>query len=203
MEKDDPLYVDYEKNFEGEPTALSHPEMLKLRWAHGHNQSVHNGIPRIGYQKGGKSALWVDEDMADHFTDLVKQYISDNKDRPFFLYFGLHQPHVPRTPNSRFAGTSGLGSRGDVILEADWSVGEVVNHLDKLGILENTLIIFTSDNGPVLNDGYQDQAAELAAASGHKPTGPLRGGKYSLFEGGTRVPFGLLERPSSQKCPML
>lgn len=189
LEKDDPLYVDYEKNFEGEPTALSHPEMLKLRWAHGHNQSVHNGIPRIGYQKGGKSALWVDEDMADHFTDLVKQYISDNKDRPFFLYFGLHQPHVPRTPNSRFAGTSGLGSRGDVILEADWSVGEVVNHLDKLGILENTLIIFTSDNGPVLNDGYQDQAAELAAASGHKPTGPLRGGKYSLFEGGTRVPF--------------
>jgi arylsulfatase A-like enzyme len=189
LEKDDPLYVDYEKNFDGQPTALTHPEMLKLHWAHGHNQSIHNGIPRIGYQKGGKNALWVDENMADHFTDLVKQYISDNKDHPFFLYFGLHQPHVPRTPNSRFAGKSGLGSRGDAILEADWSVGEVIKHLDKLGILENTLIIFTSDNGPVLNDGYQDQAAELAEALDYKPAGPLRGGKYSLFDGGTRVPF--------------
>jgi arylsulfatase A-like enzyme len=161
LDPSDPIFVSYEKNFEGEPTAISHPEMLKMQWAHGHNQSVHNGIPRIGYQKGGKNALWVDEDMADYFTGKVKAFISENKNKPFFLYYGLHQPHVPRTPNGRFVGKSGMGPRGDAILEADWSVGEIMAHLEKEGLLENTLVVFTSDNGPVLNDGYKDQAVEL------------------------------------------
>lgn len=183
----DPLEVSYKDSFPGEPTAFTHPELLKMRWSHGHNQSVHNGIPRIGYQKGGKSARWVDEDMADYFTGMAKDFLSDNKDKPFFLYFGLHQPHVPRTPHSRFVGSSGMGPRGDAIIEADWSVGELVKQLEKLGLLENTLILFSSDNGPVLNDGYKDQAVELLG--NHQPAGPLRGGKYSLFEAGTRVPF--------------
>jgi arylsulfatase A-like enzyme len=183
----DPIYVSYEQNFEGEPTALTHPEMLKMLWAHGHNQSIHNGIPRIGYQKGGKSALWKDEDMADHFTGIAKKFITQNKTKPFFMYFGLHQPHVPRTPNQRFVGSSGMGPRGDAILEADWCVGELLNHLEKEGLLKNTLIVFTSDNGPVLNDGYRDFSVELIGD--HKPAGNLRGGKYSLFDGGTRVPF--------------
>lgn len=187
LDPKDPIYISYEKNFEGEPTAISHPEMLKMHWAHGHNQSIHNGIPRIGYQKGGKSALWVDEDMADYFTDIVKRFITENKKKPFFLYFGLHQPHVPRTPHGRFVGSSGMGPRGDAIIEADWSVGEIIAHLEKEGLLENTLVVFTSDNGPVLNDGYKDQAVELLG--NHKPAGLLRGGKYSLFEAGTRVPF--------------
>jgi arylsulfatase A-like enzyme len=187
LDPSDPIFVSYEKNFEGEPTAISHPDMLKMQWAHGHNQSVHNGIPRIGYQKGGKSALWVDEEMADYFTGKVKAFISENKNKPFFLYYGLHQPHVPRTPNGRFVGKSGMGPRGDAILEADWSVGEIMAHLEKEGLLENTLVVFTSDNGPVLNDGYKDQAVELLGD--HKPAGMLRGGKYSLFEAGTRVPF--------------
>lgn len=187
LDSADPLYVNYQRNFEGEPTAITHPEMLKMHWSHGHNQSIHNGIPRIGYQKGGKSALWVDEDMADYFTDIAKDFLTKNKDKPFFMYFGLHQPHVPRAPHSRFVGFSGMGPRGDAIVEADWSTGEIIAHLEKLGLLENTLVIFSSDNGPVLNDGYKDQAVELLGD--HKPAGELRGGKYSLYEAGTRVPF--------------
>ena len=92
----DPIEVSYEQNFEGEPTAISNPEMLKMQWAHGHNNSIVNGIPRIGYMKGGKKARWKDEDMADYFVDKVKNFVTEHKDAPFFLYYGLHEPHVPR-----------------------------------------------------------------------------------------------------------
>jgi arylsulfatase A-like enzyme len=187
LDPNDPIEVSYKKNFKGEPTALTHPELLKMKWSDGHNNSVHNGIPRIGFQRGGKSAMWVDEDMADYFTGLAKTFINDYKDKSFFLYFGLHQPHVPRTPHARFAGASGMGPRGDAIIEADWSVGEIMAELDRLGLTENTLVIFSSDNGPVLDDGYYDDAVEKLG--NHKPAGALRGGKYSLFEAGTRVPF--------------
>lgn len=187
LEEVDPLLVSYEKNFEGEPTGLDNPELLKMRWHHGHNNSIHNGIPRIGFQKGGKTAMWVDEDMADDFLGKAQEYIKKQKNSPFFLYYALHQPHVPRTPNARFVGTSGMGPRGDVIVEADWCVGELVKTLEEEGLLENTFIIFSSDNGPVINDGYYDDAVEKLG--NHKPWGPMRGGKYSLFEAGTRVPF--------------
>jgi arylsulfatase A-like enzyme len=187
LEEGDPLLVSYEKNFEGEPTGLDNPELCKMKWHHGHNNSIHNGIPRIGFQKGGKSAMWVDENMADDFLEKARQYVREQKNNPFFLYYALNQPHVPRTPHPRFMGTSGLGPRGDAIVEADWCVGELVKTLEEEGLLENTLIIFSSDNGPVLNDGYYDDAVEKLG--NHKPWGPLRGGKYSLFEAGTRVPF--------------
>ncbi len=187
LDPDDPLYVNYEKNFEGEPTGLDNPELLKMRWHHGHNNSVHNGIPRIGFQKGGKSALWTDEDMADDFLEKVQDFIKKQKNNPFFLYYAMHQPHVPRTPHPRFVGTSETGPRGDVIAEADWCVGELIKTLEQEGVLDNTLIIFSSDNGPVINDGYYDDAVEKLGS--HNPWGPLRGGKYSLFEAGTRVPF--------------
>ena len=186
LDPDDPIEVSYEKNFEGEPTALSNPELLKMEWAHGHNNSIVNGIPRIGYMKGGKAARWVDEDMADYFVGKVKDFVSGHKNEPFFLYYGLHQPHVPRAPHSRFAGTTTMGPRGDAIVE-DWCVGELIAHLEKEGLLENTMIIFSSDNGPVLNDGYKDDAAEKVGE--HKPAGGLRGGKYSLFDGGTHIPL--------------
>eukprot|EP01029_Cantina_marsupialis_P015330 TRINITY_DN3362_c0_g1_i1.p2 TRINITY_DN3362_c0_g1~~TRINITY_DN3362_c0_g1_i1.p2 ORF type:complete len:506 (-),score=83.72 TRINITY_DN3362_c0_g1_i1:13145-14662(-) len=187
LDPSDPISVSYKENFEGEPTALDHPEMLKMMWNDGHNNSIVNGIPRIGYMKGGKSAHWVDEDMADHFLDQAKKYVIDHKEEPFFLYYAMQQPHVPRTPHPRFAGKSGLGPRGDVIMEADWCIGEFIKTLEEEGLLENTLIVFSSDNGPVLDDGYDDFAVEKLGD--HKPWGPLRGGKYSLFEAGTRVPF--------------
>ena len=80
-----------------------------------------------------------------------------------------------------------MGPRGDAIVEADWSVGEVLRTLDRLNLTRNTLVIFTSDNGPVVDDGYKDGAVEKLGT--HKPAGPFRGGKYSNFEGGTRVPL--------------
>jgi arylsulfatase A-like enzyme len=189
LEKEDPILVDYDKNFEGEPTGLENPELLKMTWHHGHNNSIVNGIPRIGFMKGGEKAKWVDEDMADVFLEKAQEYIREKKSgsSPFFLYYAMQQPHVPRTPHPRFEGLSGMGPRGDVILEADWCVGELMKTLEEEGLLENTLVIFSSDNGPVLNDGYYDDAVEKIGA--HSPAGPLRGGKYSLFEAGARVPF--------------
>ena len=172
LDPNDPIEVSYEENFEGEPTALSNPDMLKMDWAHGHNNSIVNGIPRIGFMKGGEAARWRDEDMADYFVNKVKTFIDDNIEKPFFLYYGLHQPHVPRAPHERFAGKTTMGPRGDAIVEADWRVGELIAKLEKEGLLENTLIIFSSDNGPVLNDGYKDNAPELVGD--HKPGGELR-----------------------------
>ncbi len=183
----DPLEVSYKSNFPGEPTGADNPELLKLVHSHGHNQSVHNGIGRIGYQRGGKSARWVDEDLADTFTGEAVKFIEANRAQPFFLFFASHDIHVPRTPNARFAGKSGLGSRGDCLLEFDWTVGKIMETLESLGLAENTLLIISSDNGPVLDDGYQDEA--VAKNGGHRPAGPWRGGKVSAFEGGTRVPF--------------
>ena len=187
LDPKDPIEVDYDKNFTGEPTAISNPELVKLKWHHGHNNSIVNGIPRIGFMKGGKSAIWKDIDMSDHFLEKAKNYVKIHKNEPFFLYYAMEQPHVPRTPNPRFEGKSGMGPRGDVILEADWTIGEFIKTLETEGLLENTLIVFSSDNGPVLNDGYYDDAVEKIG--NHKPTGPLKGGKYSLFDAGTRVPF--------------
>lgn len=187
LDTNDPIEVDYTNNFEGEPTGVDNPELLRMDWHHGHNNSIVHGIPRIGFMKGGESAKWVDEDMADNFLNRVKEYIKTKRTQPFFLYYAMQQPHVPRTPHSRFAGKSGLGPRGDVILEADWMIGEFYKALEEEGILEKTLIILTSDNGPVLNDGYNDGAAELNGA--HTPAGVLRGGKYSLFDAGTHVPL--------------
>jgi arylsulfatase A-like enzyme len=189
LEPNDPILVDYDQNFEGEPTGKDNPELLKMKWHHGHNSSIVNGIPRIGFMKGGQKAKWIDEDMADEFLIKAQNYIRGKKDenRPFFLYYSMQQPHVPRTPHPRFEGKSGMGPRGDVILEADWCVGELLKTLEEEGLLENTLIIFSSDNGPVLNDGYYDDAVEKLG--NHTPSGPFRGGKYSLFEAGTRVPL--------------
>lgn len=187
LDPKDPIQVSYKKNFEGEPTGKDNPELTKLKWHHGHNNSIVNGIPRIGFMKGGEAAKWSDIDMADHFLAKAQNYVRNHKNKPFFLYYALQQPHVPRTPNPRFVGKSGMGARGDVILEADWCIGEFMKTLEEEGILENTLIIFSSDNGPVLNDGYYDEAIEKLGD--HKPAGVLRGGKYSMFDAGTRVPF--------------
>ena len=183
----DPIEISYKENFPGEPTGKDNPELLKMKWHHGHFNTVVNGISRIGFMKGGTEARWVDENMADTFLVRAQNYILDHKDEPFFLYYALQQPHVPRTPHPRFAGGTGMGPRGDVIVEADWCIGELIATLEDQGLLENTLIILSSDNGPVLNDGYYDDAD--TKVGNHTPAGPLRGGKYSLFEAGTRVPF--------------
>lgn len=184
-----PIYVDYEKNFDGEPTGKDNPELLtNLRHSLGHDQSIVNGIGRIGYMKGGGKALWKDENIADSITARAVGFIEESasKGQPFFMYFCTNDVHVPRFPHDRFRGKSPMGLRGDAIAQFDWSVGRVLDTLDRLGIADNTLIILSSDNGPVLDDGYEDRAVELVGD--HRPAGPFRGGKYSAFEGGTMVP---------------
>ncbi|UCC96960.1 MAG: arylsulfatase [Phycisphaerales bacterium] len=189
LDPKDPIRVSFGKPIGDEPTGKDHPELLKMHPSHGHNQTIINGISRIGYMAGGKAARWVDEDMADTITGKATDFIEKNKDKPFFLYFSTHDIHVPRVPHPRFVGKSGLGPRGDAILQLDFCVGEILATLERLNLAENTLVIFTSDNGPVVDDGYKDQAVEKL--SGHKPAGPLRGGKYSAFDAGTRVPLVL------------
>ncbi len=182
-----PIEVSYIKNFPGEPTGKDNPELLyNLKPSHGHDQSIVNGISRIGYMKGGGKALWKDENIADSITVHAIDFIKRHKDEPFFMYFATNDVHVPRFPHERFRNKNKMGLRGDAIAQFDWSVGQLLQTLDELGLTRNTLIILSSDNGPVVDDGYDDRAEELL--NGHTPTGNLRGGKYSAFEGGTRIP---------------
>lgn len=192
LDPSDPIRVSYRDPFVDEPTGKARPDLLKMHPSHGHDQAIVNGVSRIGYMSGGAKARWVDEDMADTITAKAVSFIERNADRPFFLYFATHDIHVPRVPHPRFTGRSGMGPRGDAILEFDWSVGEIVKALERLRLASNTILIVTSDNGPVVDDGYRDRAVEQLGA--HKPSGPYRGGKYSAFEAGTRVPFVL-------RCP--
>ena len=187
LDATDPIRVDYEKKVGDWPTGKENPELLKMHPSHGHDMTIVNGVSRIGWMTGGKAALWIDEEMADLYTSKAVSFIEQNKSKPFFLYFATHDPHVPRMPHPRFVGKSGMGPRGDAIIEADWCVGAIIDALGRLKLDRNTLVIFTSDNGPVVDDGYKDEAVERLGS--HKPAGPLRGGKYSNFEGGTRVPF--------------
>lgn len=197
LDPNDPITVNYKHKVGDWPTGAENPELLKLRPSHGHDNTIVNGISRIGWMTGGKSALWVDEEIADTIAEKATQFITEHKDEPFFLYMGTNDVHVPRVPHPRFEGKSGLGTRGDVILQLDWTIGEVMRTLDSLGIADNTLLIFTSDNGPTIDDGYQDEA--FMRLNGHTPSGIYRGGKYSLYEAGTRIPF-IVRWPSYVKA---
>ena len=186
----DPIKVSYkldEENYPGELDGRKDRAGLKLDWSHGHNYTVVNGIGRIGYMTGGKNARWVDEDMADTLAAKGAAFIERNKENPFFLYFATHDIHVPRVPNKRFVGTTSMGARGDAIVQFDFQVGAILDAIDRCGLKDDTLVILSSDNGPVLDDGYKDQAVEKVGE--HQPAGPFRGHKYSAYEGGTRVPF--------------
>ena len=106
-----PIEVSYQRNFEGEPTGKSNPEMLyNLKPSHGHDMSIVNGISRIGFMKGGGKALWKDENIADSLTTHAIQFIEENKDKPFFLYFATNDVHVPRFPHDRFRGKKPNGT---------------------------------------------------------------------------------------------
>lgn len=157
--------------------------------SHGHDCGLINGIGRIGYMQGGKKVLWKDEDLAETFLNRELSFVEESheKGQPFFLYYALHQPHVPCVPSKRFQDVTKLGPREDVIAEMDWCVGELLDKLEQQGIREETLALYSTNNGPVLDDGYRDEARELNGT--HRPAGALRGGKYSRFEGGTRIPF--------------
>ncbi len=183
----DPLRVSYLKRINPAPTGAERPDLLKQPADAQHAGVIVNGISRIGSMTGGQAAYWRDEELADVIARRSARFIAEHKDGPFFLSLGTFDPHVPRTPHPRFVGATQLGPRGDVIAELDWTVGEVLAALERAGIADNTLVLFTSDNGPVLFDGYFDRAEELNGD--HRPAGGLRGWKYLPYEGGTRVPF--------------
>ncbi len=159
---DDPLQISYDKA-EAEKRGLS-------AWAAGRN--------RIGWAKGGKSAWWKDTELADIHTRECVQFLEQHKAEKFFLLFAPHNVHAPAIPGPRFAGSSGLTPRADMLQELDASIGEILKTLDRLQLTDDTLIIYSSDNGAYVND-----------EQGHRPTGPWRGKKSQLWEGGHRVPF--------------
>jgi arylsulfatase A-like enzyme len=176
------------------PNGRTNPEaMTKTPGDHQHACSVTNGISRIWFMKGGKAALWKDEDVADDFVREAGAWIAQNKDKPFFLFFPTSDIHVPRYPHKRFWGKSQLGLRGDAMVSFDWSCGAILDILEKHGLADNTIVILGSDNGPVYDDGYKDgttvKKANGSNDRGHFGAGPFRGGKYSIYEGGTRTPF--------------
>ena len=200
LDKNDPLYIGKNIDEVNIPGSTQYPDGKKDRSAmtyykntFGHDQSVINGISRIGYMSGGKSALWNDETMTDVFVNQTRQFITANKEKPFFLFFASQCIHVPRAPNKRFQGATKLGYRGDSMVEFDWAVGEIMKMLEENGLSKNTIVIFSSDNGPVYDDGYADGTTNKLLNGevdrGHDGSGQWNGGKYQIFEGGTRVPF--------------
>ena len=190
LDPKDPIHVSYTKKIgdqTNDPTGADDPELLKMKLSEGHDGTIVDGISRIGYMTGGTTARWNDETMAATFTGKAREFIQKHKAEPFFLYFAPSDIHVPHAPADQFAGRSECGIRCDTITQLDWCVGRLMEALQECGVADNTLVIFTSDNGPVVNDGYNDNSVELLGR--HKPAGPYRGGKYSIYEGGTRIPL--------------
>jgi arylsulfatase A-like enzyme len=188
LDPNDPIRVAYGMKIGTESTGRENPELLfNQKPSYGHDGTIVNGISRIGFMEGGIAARWKDEDIADELTSHAVKFIDSNKEKQFFLYFASHDIHVPRFPHARFRGKSEHGLRGDAIEQLDWSVGEILAALDKAHLTNKTLVIFTSDNGGVMDDGYADGSGN--DKSGHRCNGVLRGVKGTAYEGGTRIPF--------------
>ena len=119
---------------QNEPLGFTHPELLKIKFGPNHDKAIINGISRIGYMTGGVAAQWKDEDIADTLAQRSVAFLGKQKaGTPFFLFLATHDIHEPMVPHPRFRGTSGCGWRGDVIHQLDWTVGEVLGALDRLG----------------------------------------------------------------------
>jgi arylsulfatase A len=145
-------------------------------------QSPEAGIR--GYlQEGGSDARWNEDEVLSDLTIRARQYIKDNRDEPFFLYFPTSSPHTPYTPAGKFKGKSDVGDYGDFVMETDWSVGQIIETLKECGVENDTLFIFTSDNGGV------DDSTPAFTEYNYNPNGKWRGDKGDIYEGGLRVPF--------------
>ena len=162
----------------------------KMDW----NKELAPGPLELGFDEkfginsiGGATAahrLYKDRAVATTLKDRAVQWIKEHKDSPFFLYYATTNIHHPFTPAERFVGTSEAGPYGDSIHELDWVVGEIMRTLDEEGLAGNTLLIFTSDNGGMLNHGGQ-----RAWKAGHHINGKLLGFKFGAWEGGHRIPM--------------
>ena len=152
-----------------------HPGVLHLpmeerlkRWPH---LPLIDGNKVVNAQVSGKDQ----ELLTTQYTERTVRFIEENRKKPFFVYLPHSMVHVPLYVSDKFKGKSGAGLFGDVMMEVDWSVGQILETLRRLNLAENTLVIFTSDNGPWLN--YGDHAGSAA---------PLREGKGTMFDGGCR-----------------
>ena len=146
---------------------------------------VQSGIPG-GSKTTGIRAAWSPDHVMETLTTNVTKWIEANRNQPFFVYYAPNAVHEPVVPNPRFTG-SPCGVYGDFINELDWSVGQLLATLDRLKLTDNTLVIFTSDNGGVIEPSNERSATAIKA--GLAINGPLRGGKHSEWEGGFREPF--------------
>jgi arylsulfatase A len=144
-----------------------------------------NIVPRHTFA-GMDGFTYEHEELAIQLTDKAVDWLKAAPPEPFFLAFMHRNVHSPIKPNARFKNTSAIGSYGDFINELDWSVGRILDTLDELGLNDNTLVIFSSDNGAV-QKGHQ--ATDIVDHNGHKSNGPLRGQKTEAYEGGHRVPL--------------
>lgn len=192
LDPSDPIYVGDKLGEVQQPGSTQYPDARET--TEKFYNSVVNGIGRIGYMSGGKSALWDDHTMADVLLAKAKGFIAATNHQPFFLYFSTHDIHIPNVPAQRFERSTQIGARGDAMVQLDWCVGAILAELDRLGLTENTMVIFASDNGPTHHDDSYSSTPEVAAYSpraghGHDASGPWRGGKYEIYEGGNRVPL--------------
>ena len=205
--KPGPLEVGFDYYY-GVPTVNSHPPFVYVEnhrvvgllpddpFVYGKQaktQQIHEkmGLGEIGGADAAH-ALYDDYQVGTHLTEKAVEWIkqqtrsasSGQELDPFFLYFATTNIHHPFTPAPRFQGTSECGPYGDFVHELDWIVGEIVKALEAQGVADNTLIIFTSDNGGMFNETGQD-----AWDAGHHLNGELLGFKFGAWEGGHRVPF--------------
>ena len=197
--KPGPLEVGFDYYF-GVPVVNSHPPFVYVEnhrvvglvpddpFVFGKRAKTRDFFEKMGYtQIGGADAahaLYDDELVGTKLTEKATGWIRKQADNPFFLYLSTTNIHHPFTPHPRFKGTSECGVYGDFIHELDWIVGEVMKTLDEQGIADNTLVMFTSDNGGMFNVGGQQ-----AWKAGHPLNGDLLGFKFDAWEGGHRVPF--------------
>jgi hypothetical protein len=123
LDPDDPIEVNFQQRVGDRPTGYDNPELLKMMFTVGHNQTITNGISRIGYMKGGEAALWRDEDIADVLLEKAVEFIDRQNRNPFFMYFNPVDIHVPRIVHERFQGVTPFGPRGDMMVQLDWTVG--------------------------------------------------------------------------------
>jgi arylsulfatase A len=152
--------------------------------------TMHKPDEQYGHP-GASIPGWSLEQMVPEFTRRAVDYIESqaSAEKPFFLYLPLTSPHSPVVPKEEFKGKSGIGNYGDFVCEVDWVVGKVVAALERSGLSDDTLVIFTSDNGPESGTHDEEGAYLRAKDRGHYSMGELRGVKRDLWEGGHRVPF--------------
>jgi len=175
--------------FFGIPTNLNNPPVVYIENHH----LIHPEDPLNESGRGGAEKSRVDYDtMTDVITGKAVSFIEKNKDKPFFLYYATHQVHVPIYPAPRFEGTSDAGLFGDYIQDCDWSVGQILETLDRLDLTENTLVFFTSDNGAYLSGQKAIKNLKPVGKDGEfgfYRNAPWSGHKFTDSQGGFRVPF--------------